>query len=184
VPQDQLVDELFKEIDKYTATKRIEVDAIAQAAGAEWLQRIEEENAGELTPERLAKLEAESARADADVIDAALAAGNGRERRHSTRMPRRPTGAASPARVESSARQGHGHHDPRRGQGARGRRRLDDRSDQGEVPQARVTHATDEVFGITLVRIPRDGGGKFQFGVDVDTGKTTVIGIPRIGFCE
>ena len=29
-----------------------------------------------------------------------------------------------------------------------------------------------------------DGGGKFQFGVDVDTGKTTVIGIPRIGFCE
>ena len=76
VPQDQLVDELFKEIDKYTATKRIDVDAAAQAAGAEWLQRIEEENAGELTPERLAKLEAESARADADSIDAALAAGS------------------------------------------------------------------------------------------------------------
>ncbi len=75
-----LVDELFKEIDKYAATKRIEVDAAEQAAGAEWLQRIEEENAGELTPERLAKLEAEKARADADSIDAALAEGSGRER--------------------------------------------------------------------------------------------------------
>jgi (E)-4-hydroxy-3-methylbut-2-enyl-diphosphate synthase len=72
VPQEQLVDELFKEIDKYAATKRIDVNAVEQAAGAEWLQRIEDENAGELTPERLAKLEAERARADADAIDAAL----------------------------------------------------------------------------------------------------------------
>src|SRR5215207_1951045 len=80
VPQEQLVDELFAEIDKYAKTKEIEVDAAEQQAGAEWLQRIEEENAGELTPERLAKLEAEKARADADSIDAALTAGNGRER--------------------------------------------------------------------------------------------------------
>ena len=72
MPQDQLVDELFKEIDKYTTTKKIEVDAEAQAAGAEWLQRIEEENAGELTPERLAKLEAESQRADDDAMEEAL----------------------------------------------------------------------------------------------------------------
>ncbi|MEA2468619.1 MAG: (E)-4-hydroxy-3-methylbut-2-enyl-diphosphate synthase, partial [Thermoleophilaceae bacterium] len=33
------------------------------AEGAAWLERIEEENAGELTPERLAKLEAEAVRA-------------------------------------------------------------------------------------------------------------------------
>src|SRR6476469_3156092 len=72
VPQEQLVDELFKEIDMYTATKKIEVDAAEQAEGAEWLQRIEEENAGELTPERLAKLEAERQRADADAIDEVL----------------------------------------------------------------------------------------------------------------
>src|ERR1700742_687456 len=78
VPQEQLVDELFKEIDKYTATKKIEVDATQQAEGAEWLQRIEEENAGELTPERLAKLEAEKARADADAIDEALSPVAGR----------------------------------------------------------------------------------------------------------
>jgi len=77
VPQEQLVDELFKEIDKYARTRRIDVDAQEQAAGAEWLQRIEDENAGELTPERLAKLEAERARADADAIGAALANGNG-----------------------------------------------------------------------------------------------------------
>jgi (E)-4-hydroxy-3-methylbut-2-enyl-diphosphate synthase len=76
VPQEHLVDELFKEIDKYAQSKRIDVDADEQAAGAEWLQRIEEENAGELTPERLAKLEAEAARAD-DAIDAALTEGNG-----------------------------------------------------------------------------------------------------------
>src|SRR5215207_5022208 len=80
VPQEQLVDALFAEIDKYAKTKRIEVDAAEQQEGAEWLERIEEENAGELTPERLAKLEAEKARADADAMDAALTAGNGRER--------------------------------------------------------------------------------------------------------
>src|SRR3954469_17112134 len=77
VPQEHLVDELFKEIDKFARTRRIDVDAQEQAAGAQWLQRIEEENAGELTPERLAKLEAEKARADADSIGAALGNGNG-----------------------------------------------------------------------------------------------------------
>src|SRR5882757_9915597 len=76
VPQDQLVTELFKEIDKYVSTQRIEVDAAEQAAGAEWLQRIEDANADELTPERIAKLEAEAARADAaDVTGPDLADG-------------------------------------------------------------------------------------------------------------
>src|SRR6185436_11598376 len=63
VPQEQLVDALFVEIDKYAKTKKIEVDATEQQEGAAWLERIEEENAGELTPERLAKLEAEKQRA-------------------------------------------------------------------------------------------------------------------------
>jgi (E)-4-hydroxy-3-methylbut-2-enyl-diphosphate synthase len=72
VPQERLVDELFLEIDKYAKTKQIDVDAGEQAEGAEWLQRIEDENAGELTPERLAKLEAERARADADSLDDVL----------------------------------------------------------------------------------------------------------------
>src|SRR5689334_18604924 len=72
VPQDRLVDELFLEIDKYAKTKRIDVDTAEQQAGAEWLERIEEENAGELTPERLAKLEAERARDDAEAMDEVL----------------------------------------------------------------------------------------------------------------
>jgi (E)-4-hydroxy-3-methylbut-2-enyl-diphosphate synthase len=87
VPQEQLVDELFKEIDKYAKTRTIVADVTEQAEGAEWLQRIEDENAGELTPERLAKLEAEGARADADAIDAALADGNGRARLEESDSP-------------------------------------------------------------------------------------------------
>src|SRR5688572_28671230 len=78
VPQDELVDALFTEIDRSIDHGAIEVDEREAAEGAEWLEKIEDENAGELTPERLAKLEAEKARADADSIDAALA--NGRER--------------------------------------------------------------------------------------------------------
>jgi (E)-4-hydroxy-3-methylbut-2-enyl-diphosphate synthase len=78
VPQERLVDELFVEIDKYATTKRIDVDAGEQALGAEWLQRIEDENAGELTPERLAKLEAENARVGEDALDEALSPVAGR----------------------------------------------------------------------------------------------------------
>jgi (E)-4-hydroxy-3-methylbut-2-enyl-diphosphate synthase len=63
VRQDDLVDELFAEIDKSIDAGRIVFEERQAAEGAEWLERIEEENAGELTPERLAKLEAEAARA-------------------------------------------------------------------------------------------------------------------------
>jgi (E)-4-hydroxy-3-methylbut-2-enyl-diphosphate synthase len=63
VPQERLVDELFVEIDKSFAKGKTEFEAEKAAEGAAWLERIEEENAGELTPERLAKLEAEAVRA-------------------------------------------------------------------------------------------------------------------------
>ncbi len=66
VPQDKLVDELFAEIDKSLAIGRVEFDENKQAEGAEWLQRIEEENADELTPERMAAMEAQAARAEAE----------------------------------------------------------------------------------------------------------------------
>ena len=39
-------------------------------------------------------------------------------------------------------------------------------------------------FGITLVKIPRRGGGKLQFAVDVHTHTVSAIGIPVIPFCE
>src|SRR5215213_8595496 len=65
VPQERLVDELFAEIDKSLAIGSIQVDETKAAEGAAWLERIEEENAGELTPERLAALEAAAASAEA-----------------------------------------------------------------------------------------------------------------------
>jgi hypothetical protein len=51
-------------------------------------------------------------------------------------------------------------------------------------PKARVDRSTEEVFRITLVRVPRDGGGRIQFAVDVDTERITLIGVPGIAFCE
>jgi len=71
VPTEQLVDTLFAEIDKYLGTKRVDVDAARAAEGAEWLQRIEAEHAGELTPERLAAMEAAAAddeQADRELV--------------------------------------------------------------------------------------------------------------------
>jgi (E)-4-hydroxy-3-methylbut-2-enyl-diphosphate synthase len=57
VPQQELVATLFAEIDKYVASKQVEVDSVESDAGARWLEQIEAENADELTPERLAALE-------------------------------------------------------------------------------------------------------------------------------
>ncbi len=62
VPQDDLVDALFEEIDKSLDHGAVDVDARKAAEGAEWLQKIEDENADELTPERIAQMEAEAAK--------------------------------------------------------------------------------------------------------------------------
>jgi (E)-4-hydroxy-3-methylbut-2-enyl-diphosphate synthase len=67
VPQDELVDALFTEIDKSIDRGAVVVDESKAAEGAEWLEKIEEENAGELTPERIAALEAAAATEDALV---------------------------------------------------------------------------------------------------------------------
>lgn len=61
VPQEELVDTLFAEIDKSLDRGEVEFDDAESAEGAAWLAKIEEENAGDLTPERIAKLEAEAA---------------------------------------------------------------------------------------------------------------------------
>jgi (E)-4-hydroxy-3-methylbut-2-enyl-diphosphate synthase len=61
VPQDRLVDELFVEIDRSLKLGAVESDAHKAAEAADWLDRIEQENAGELTPERIAQMEREAA---------------------------------------------------------------------------------------------------------------------------
>jgi (E)-4-hydroxy-3-methylbut-2-enyl-diphosphate synthase len=68
VPQERLVDELFAEIDKSLKIGRVEVDEAKAAEGAQWLAKIEDENADDLTPERLAAMEAEAARAEAENV--------------------------------------------------------------------------------------------------------------------
>src|SRR5207247_7809118 len=64
VPHAQLVDVIFAEIDRSLDRGRVEVDDRKAAEGADWLARIEAENADELTPERIAAMEAEAARKD------------------------------------------------------------------------------------------------------------------------
>jgi hypothetical protein len=51
-------------------------------------------------------------------------------------------------------------------------------------PKAKVDHDTEDVFEITLVRVPKDGGGRIQFAVDVSTKKITRISVPAVQFCE
>ena len=68
VPQDRLVDELFREIDASLAAGGVEADGAKAAEAAAWLERIEQENAGELTPERIAQLEAERTPGGAEEV--------------------------------------------------------------------------------------------------------------------
>src|SRR3954469_8737152 len=55
---------------------------------------------------------------------------------------------------------------------------------KSKFPKAKVDHSTDHTFELTLVRIPKSGGGKIMFGVSTKTKRTTLIGVPVIGFCE
>ena len=61
VPQETLVDTLFEEIDKSLDRGEVEFDEAESREGAAWLAKIEEENAGDLTPEKIAKMEHEAA---------------------------------------------------------------------------------------------------------------------------
>lgn len=65
VATDRLVDELFAEIDRYYAAgKKVVVDEAKAAEAKQWL--AENEDAEAMTPERLAALEAEQARKEAE----------------------------------------------------------------------------------------------------------------------
>jgi hypothetical protein len=57
---------------------------------------------------------------------------------------------------------------------------------KAKFPNAKIDHSTDQVFQLTLVTTPKrpKSGGRIMFGVSTKTHKTTVIGVPGIGFCE
>src|SRR4029079_10850391 len=68
VPQAELVDALFAEIDKSLDKGGVEVAEHQASEGAEWLAKIEEENAGELTPERIAAMEKEKTPEESEKV--------------------------------------------------------------------------------------------------------------------
>src|SRR3989440_629988 len=98
VPQERLVDELFVEIDKSFTRGRAEFEAEKAAEGAAWLERIEEEKAGELTPERLAGAGGGGRRA---APPGSPAGSRPRPRRSPRPSPRRPP---APARARTRSR--------------------------------------------------------------------------------
>ena len=51
-------------------------------------------------------------------------------------------------------------------------------------PKAKVVHAAEPIFGITLVKIPKNGGGRMWFGIPMDTKKISMIGVPNLSFCD
>jgi hypothetical protein len=53
-----------------------------------------------------------------------------------------------------------------------------------KFPRATLDHRTEQLFGITLVKVPRSGGGRIQFAVSTSTARVTIIGVPNIAFCE
>ncbi len=79
VPTAELVDTLFAEIDKYVRSGRIDVNASEASEAAAGLERIETENAHDLTPERLAAMEAAAAAEEDPIqLDEALSPVAGR----------------------------------------------------------------------------------------------------------
>jgi hypothetical protein len=53
-----------------------------------------------------------------------------------------------------------------------------------KFPKARAEHASDAIFGVTLYKVPKSGGGRMWFAVDVSTHKVTLIGVPNLSFCD
>jgi hypothetical protein len=55
---------------------------------------------------------------------------------------------------------------------------------KAKFPHAKVNHSLEDIGLFTLVIVPKRDGGRFEFGVDPDTKKTILIGVPRIPLCE
>jgi hypothetical protein len=48
----------------------------------------------------------------------------------------------------------------------------------------KLDHSPESVFGITIARIPKGGGGPLEFAIDTKTKKVTLIALPFIAFCD
>jgi hypothetical protein len=55
---------------------------------------------------------------------------------------------------------------------------------KAKFPKAHVHHSTESVFGLTLVVVPKNGGGRISFSVPLATHKIDMIGVPNIPFCD
>lgn len=51
-------------------------------------------------------------------------------------------------------------------------------------PKAVFDDSVQDTFGITLVRIPKGGGGRLQIALDAGSDRITEFGVPYIRFCE
>jgi hypothetical protein len=53
-----------------------------------------------------------------------------------------------------------------------------------KFPKAKAEHASDAIFGVTLYKVPKSGGGRMWFAVDVSTHTVRLIGVPNLSFCD
>jgi hypothetical protein len=68
---------------------------------------------------------------------------------------------------------------------ARGVRIGDKLADvKAAFPKAKVDHAAEPIFGVTLVKVPKNGGGRMWFAIRTDTKKINRIGVPNLSFCD
>ncbi len=51
-------------------------------------------------------------------------------------------------------------------------------------PRMRLDHSRAKVFGATIARVPKGGGGPLEFALSKQTGRVTLIGVPGIRFCD
>jgi hypothetical protein len=53
-----------------------------------------------------------------------------------------------------------------------------------KFPKVKFDNSLGPTFGITIGRVPKNGGGKLEFAIKIRTGRVSQIGIPRLAFCE
>ena len=55
---------------------------------------------------------------------------------------------------------------------------------KAKFPRVTLNRTTIEIFGISLATVTRKAGGPVQLAIDADSGRVSMIGVPRLQFCE